>query len=510
MNVMRSVPELAGGDAASNVSPINLSREEAAVVAILTLVAFGLGAITIARTVDTPGDGPTRAMGAYLWSLHPHIETYGVWLPAYQYMMGICLRFVRDPMLVPRVVNLIAGALTIPALYLLICEIYGNGVAILSAAMLAILPLHVGLSASELTEAGFLFYMVASILFLTRTVASSTVRIVPFFLFLGFFLMGEMTRYEAWALIAPAVFYLYLRSRDSIATALAAGLLIAFPLAWSVSSYRHTGDFFYGIHAASNLREGGASVRWSGATAYLGAMTYRQLGWLVASAAGAGLILEWFRAIRGSIGVTRIAYVTLVSVVWIIDFKGAVSRGPALYDRYLLYGFALALPMAAVLYCALFGSTRAALAVGVVVFSGSVALAYWENHPFTYVTREKPTDIIELVQWLQTSRYRNSAVITTELDWNSSYLQLYAMRSPATREAAAHYFVASVWTDDEWIRTFIEYNEPALLVTQPKDGDDRAHIERVLGRALPLTTLVHVSGNFQVYDISSVMSGPAR
>jgi uncharacterized membrane protein len=181
MNLVRSAPELAGGDAASSVSPINLSREEAAVVAILTLVAFGLGVITIARTVDTSGDDPTRAMGAYLWSLHPHIETYGVWLPAYQYTMGICLRLVRDPMLVPRVINLIAGALTIPAFYLLIREIYGNGIAMLSAAVLAILPLHVGLSASELTEAGFLFYMVASILFLTRTVASSSIRMVPFF-----------------------------------------------------------------------------------------------------------------------------------------------------------------------------------------------------------------------------------------------------------------------------------------------------------------------------------------
>jgi hypothetical protein len=144
------------------------------------------------------------------------------------------------------------------------------------------------------------------------------------------------------------------------------------------------------------------------------------------------------------------------------------------------------------------------------VFTGSVGLAYWENHPFTYVTREKPTDIIELVQWLQTSPYRNSAIITTKLDWNSSYLQLYAMRSPATRDAAAHYLVASVWSDDRWIRTFVQYNKPALFVTQPEDASDRAHIERVMGRALPLTTLVHVSGHFQVYDISSITSVPAR
>jgi hypothetical protein len=140
--------------------------------------------------------------------------------------------------------------------------------------------------------------------------------------------MAEMTRYEAWPLIAAAMLYLYVRSRDSIATAFAAAVLIAFPLAWSVSSYRHTGDFFYGIHAASRLREGGASVGWSGAMAYVGAMTSRQLGWLVAGAAGAELILEWFRVMRGSMGVTRIAYVTLVSVVWLIDFKGAVSRVP--------------------------------------------------------------------------------------------------------------------------------------------------------------------------------------
>jgi hypothetical protein len=37
-----------------------------------------------------------------------------------------------------------------------------------------------------------------------------------------------MTRYEAWPLIAAAMLYLYVRSRDSIATAFAAAVLIAF------------------------------------------------------------------------------------------------------------------------------------------------------------------------------------------------------------------------------------------------------------------------------------------
>jgi len=510
VNVARSAPKIAGVEAAPNVSPLDLPRAEEAVVVLLAAVAFGLGVTTIASTVDIPGDGPTRAMGAYLWSLHPHLETYGVWLPFYEYTMGICLKVVPDPMLTPRVINLIVGTLTIPAFYLLIREIYGNGVAILSAASLAILPLHVGLSASELTEAGFLFYMVSSILFLMWAVAGATIRILPLFLFLGFFVLAEMTRYEPWLLVPLVVCYLHARGRNSMATALAATVLLAFPLAWSVSNYRHTGNFLYGIDAAAYPREGGASLGWSGAMANVGAMTHRQLGWLLAGAAVAGLLLEWSRSARGTSNHARIGYAILVTFVWILNFRGAIALGNMLFDRHLLLGYALVLPMAAVLYLALFGSTRAALSIGVVFFAGSIALAYVKNDPQTYVTRDKPAAVIELVHWLQSSPYRNSAVITTKLDWQSTYLQLYAMRIPETRDAATRYFVASVWSDDEWIRTFVENNRPALLVTQPEDASDRAHIERAMGQPLPLTTPIHVSGQFQVYDISSVMSAVGR
>ena len=371
-----------------------LGLSEAAIITILTGVALALGAVIIARTVDIPGDGPSHAIFAYHWALHPTLETHGNWLPGFSYMAGLCLMIRHDPLLVPRVFNLAVSTLTIPALYLLIRELHGTATATISAASLAVLPLHVGLGASSLTEASFLFCVVTAILCLTRAAASAPVRWMPLGFFLIFFTLAEMTRYEAWPLAPLLVIFLYARSRDAKVTALAAIALAAFPLAWCIGNYLDQGSFFYSFSRFSNPVEGGGRVSLSVAIANLSALANRHLGWLIASAALAGFTMECYRAVRGSIGLLRIAYVIFVAAVWIMILKGAVTLGPALYDRYLLLGFALALPMAALSYLAMFGSKRAGVVLGVALFTGSLAVTFRLHSPLIFVTREKPANVI--------------------------------------------------------------------------------------------------------------------
>ena len=482
---------------------------EAVIVTMLAGVALVLGAVTIARTVDIPGDGPSHAMMAYQWALRPMLETHGNWLPGFSYLAGLCLMIWHDPLLVPRVFNLVVSTLTIPAFYLLLRELHGTAVATISAASLAVLPLHVGLGASSLTEASFLFYVVAAILCVTRAVASSPVRKLPLCLFLLFFVLAEMTRYEAWPLAPLLVIYLYARSRDVRVTAFAAACLAAFPLAWSIGNYLELGNFMYPFAHFSNPVEGGGRVSLSVAIANLAASANRHLGWLIASAALAGFIMECYRAALGSINLSRIAYAILVAAVWIMILKGAVTLGSALYDRYLLLGFALALPMAALSFLAMFGSNRAGVVLSVALFTGSLALTFRRHSPLTFVTREKPADVIEMVRWLRASPYQDAAILTTKLDWQSTYLPLYAIQPRETPYAAGRYCGVSVWSSDDGIREFIRRYRPALLVTQPEDAGDRAHLERILGRALPEGAPVRVIGHLQVYDISKVTADVA-
>lgn len=492
--------------AQENTSRLELAPSEAVIITILTGVALALGAVTIARTVDIPGDGPSHAIFAYHWALHPTLETHGNWLPGFAYMAGLCLMIRHDPLLVPRLYNLVVATLTIPAFYLLIRGLHGAAVATISAASLAVLPLHVGLGASSLTEASFVFYIVAATLCLTRSVASSPMRMIPFGFFLIFSMLAEMTRYEAWPLAPLLVIFLYARSRDARATAIAAAALAAFPIAWSIGNFLDLGNLLYPVSRVSNPVEGGGRVSLSVALASVSAMANRHLGWLIASAALAGFTMECYRAMRGSIGLARIAYTILVAAVWMMILKGAVTLGPALYDRYLLLGFALALPMAALSCLAMFGGNRIGVVLGVALFIGSLAMTFRLHSPLIFVTREKPADVIEMVRWLRVSPYQDAAILTTKLDWQSTYLPLYAMQPWETAHDAERYCGVSVWSSDDGIRGFIRQYQPALLVTQPEDAGDRAHLERVLGRALPQVAPVQVIGHFQVYDISKVIA----
>src|SRR5258708_4739084 len=76
---------------------LGLDRADAIAILVLAVAALVAGAVTIALTIDLPGDGPLHAISAYAWSRHPMMETHGLWLPGFNYMAGLCLMVMRDP-----------------------------------------------------------------------------------------------------------------------------------------------------------------------------------------------------------------------------------------------------------------------------------------------------------------------------------------------------------------------------------------------------------------------------
>lgn len=85
----------------------------------LTLFAFAVRGVIFYYWMDAPGDGPTKAMYAYNWYKSPHIIPHGIWLPGFEYLTGSFSILVNNPLFSIRLLNLIAGTLTIPLLYLL-------------------------------------------------------------------------------------------------------------------------------------------------------------------------------------------------------------------------------------------------------------------------------------------------------------------------------------------------------------------------------------------------------
>src|ERR1700741_5651238 len=88
------------------------------------ILALIVRTVMMIFTIDVPGDGPTRASGAYAMFLAPRLITYGVWLPGYSYLHSLFYLILENPAVTPRIVNVILGELTVPFFYLLIDRIF--------------------------------------------------------------------------------------------------------------------------------------------------------------------------------------------------------------------------------------------------------------------------------------------------------------------------------------------------------------------------------------------------
>ncbi|HXJ82134.1 MAG TPA: glycosyltransferase family 39 protein [Candidatus Methylomirabilis sp.] len=461
-------------------------------------VAFVIRVVTLLLTIDLSGDGPSRAMMAYEWSRSPRFVMSGnVWLPGASYWAGIATLLVPNPLIAPRLVNLLLGTLTVPVFYLLIRRLYGGPAALLSSVTLAVLPLHVGLSVSSMSEPSFLFVILAALLCLTNAVGERCVRVPPLGLFLLFFVAAEMTRYEAWPLIPLALVYLYWRSRSLSTLVFSAAILLLFPIGWSMASYKHFGHPFHGVLLGIHPLEPGGPVKMWAALANVLRLARSYLGGLLLVAMVWGAITELARAMRRVVNAERTAYLILVGVFWILIVAGARSVGPALYGRNLLSGFVLALPLAALPFLQYWGRYRHRVAIVVLASIASVALAYVTNSPHVWVTRTHPVQIVELARWLRSSPYRDTRILLTKMNWASTYLPLYMP------ELSGRHFIVSVWVDDTRLRRFIAEQKPALLIAQPEDVEDRTRIERILGRPIRDERRVYSAGRVEAYDLSN-------
>lgn len=486
---------------------------------VLLGVALAVRVVVLLLTYEVPGDGPTRAMMAFEWARAPVLPTWGGWPPGFLFLSGFAEALIRDPRISVRLLNVVLGSATVVLLYRLARRLYGHGVAVASASVLCVLPLHVGLSASSMTEPAFVLELVAALLLLTEPrpgaggsrsqrsrEAGGVVLLV----------LASMTRYETWALLPLFVVHRFVRTRSVRAAARMAIVLLAFPLAWTASNWVHTGDALVGFTAATAYI--GIPPTPATASHALGLMASWadwQLGWLLPWAVLLGAGLELGRALRGKSDPDRTLHLAVVLTQWIVMFRFTMVRGEFVWTRYLLGSIVLALPLAFVPFAGRRGESHSSdagerdVSRGVALAALAMATLFlpWLGEPRRasghWVTTRRPVAMEDVAAWLKRSGRAEQSIVLTPMEWEATYV---ALGAPDTYRSS---LILSEWIDDAFLRRWIWDFHPTLLVTRTGDEAFTERLETVLDDPLASAAVLFRSGDVRVLDIAEA-TAPER
>ncbi len=478
------------------------------ILAFIVIAAFILRLGVFLLTVCQPGDGPSRIKKAYVWSRSPYFQTHGTWLPGYTYLVGTFNLLLDDPLLSSRLVNLILGSLTVLMFYFLIRKVYDPLTALLSAALLAFFPLHIALSAGSLTELSFAFEVIAAalLLIMASEEGAATTRLLYLLLSLFLLCFAAMTRYEAWVLVPIFPIYYFWKTKKTWESLLMMAVLLVFPTIWILNSALYRGDPFWGFSRATGWHHGAQSVNLIYAIRIIFGKSIYHLGWIVTGLAVAGVAMQLFRTAKRTIDARKLFYILIAGIFWCGVLAYALARGIKLWDRYLLLAFITALPFSVLPVTYYWSRYRhrfvTAAAIVIVVFASVLykPQAYESlskaGNPF-YVTLMRPTQMKNIADWIKGSPYRESSILMTRIQGQSSYLAVYYP------EAASRLFIIKQSARDADIQQFLKSARPSILITF--DGDDEVllRIENILGKELEDNMVLHTEDYIKVYDIGS-------
>lgn len=459
---------------------------------VITTVAIALRVAVALLTIDIPGDGPARATWAYRWSQSPELISYGLWPPGLTYLAGGLCMLIPNPRTAPRLLNIILGSASIPLLYAVSRRLFGTAVALTAAALLAVFPLHIGLSASSLTEAAFLCGMLAVLdaaFAVEERCTRRTILCLAAVVLLGVFV--EMIRYEAWFLLPMVGAYVAYRLRSvTVGIGLTVTFLV-FPVAWSLQNHWYAGDAFPGFRIV--VTEGGEPVSPFMALRLQWRMVRNHLGPLAALIMLAGGVDAAIRVARRETTAERRLYIGLAAVAWAALFAVMMRRGGSV-DRYYVLALTFTFPLAVIWLYRRVADRRILLAIAAACLAlfATTCVTY---RPTIFVTRRRFPDIDALVAWRAAGIYRADAVLLTRMNWEATYVPFYAP------DLAGRTFIVAPGEPDAYIRDFFRRQRPSLLVTRADDVPFVHRVEQLLGSSIGPEHLVTTIGQLQVFDI---------
>ncbi|HKX17731.1 MAG TPA: glycosyltransferase family 39 protein [bacterium] len=508
-----------------------MRRREALILGGITALALLLRLVALTHWIDAPGDGVVYAKVADDWARSPYLPIHEIfynWLPGYVALTGLFGILVPDPWLSTRILNVVLGTCCIPVFFFLVRNIYGPVVAVFSALFLAVLPLHVALSATSMPEVSIVVEILAGTALFIRAAGATKNQGLYLIFAIASLVLAMMTRWETWLLIPLFPSYYFLKTRNARTAAWILIVLVALPAACVVSSYRTSGDL---THQISALFTGSRDtpVMWMGTFARglvaLGRIAVRDLG-LLALAAVWGTVVQIRKTLSNEVTLEGSLHLWLALIFWPLIVYMAAVRGYTDH-RGLLFVFVIVLPFTIVpiirhpmmekrwLIAALTVVALASIGVGNLRSMLEAESGY--RSPLD-VTRVRPTEITNLAHWLAASPYRDDAVLMTALvydggqwheDWTGSYLWLYFPANLRHR-----LYIISSMTQDADVQSFVARYRPTLFIGYV--GEEK------LKRAVPdrwaktftqtrveavlkthLTKVVRTEGSRQVYLIAT-------
>jgi hypothetical protein len=480
------------------VSPFwqSVDKSDRTVVLSLTIAAFVLRLTAFFLFQEQPGDGPSRAMLAYMWSMSPVFRPHTAWLPGYMYLTGAFDMVVNDPLVSTRILNLLFGTLTVPIFYLLIRRIFDHISALLCAILLVVFPLHISLSVTSLTEISFLLEIIAgTLLVLQATVTAGWRRHVGLILSIFVFGLASLTRYEVWILLPLFPTYYFLKTgRFYQSLFLTIGLAL-FPTVWMVASFLGTGSFLP-IYEAALFKTGGGTDL-PGALKIIARLSINHLGWIIPLLTAVGLLLLFMDAAKRQLSKERLLYLAIVLVTGLFIVKFGMDRGLTMHTRYLLLIFVMSFP-----FCTFVISRYLNLRIkpyfiilAVFLVAAPPFVSQVVNKHDLYVTRKTAPGVETLGRWLADSPFRDSPLLLTKMGWVSTYLPLYRP------EIAFRYIIVSDWLNDTHLRDFLSTFQPQLLITSDGEHKYISRIEKLIGAQIHEDRLVYVQDTYKAYDL---------
>jgi hypothetical protein len=414
------------------------------------------------------------------------------------FVAGMWSWIVPTPLWSSRVLNVVLGTLSVPALFGVATSTWDPRIGLLAAVALALFPLHAELSASGLAEPAFLFELSLGWWLLLRAARSSTAgwRIATMVAGGLSVALAEMTRYEGWIFAAVLLAWWLVRVRRWADGVLLAILLLGFPVAWTIGNAR-CGDALMGFHASLQEPAAGAGFTLLPASWYLTKLTATELGPGLLALALFGVGLETQALIRRRSTMERLLALAMVAVAWLFLERFAMSRGASAWNRYGLVPFVLLLPFAFVpLGFVRKGRTTAIVATVVVMTSFAYPL-FIGVRVNRWVRSDPPLAARDLAVWLSADTERSHMlIVSTPVGWELTFLPLY---EPS---AAQRLCTLSSWTpapDLASLITKLQGGGPFVFVTRPGDEQDLARIERMAGVSLVTTPPVFETGGLQVH-----------
>lgn len=470
------------------------------ILSVFTLIGAAIRLFVVINWMDIPGDGPTRAAYAYNWYVSPSLDTHGIWLPGFKYLTGIFTYMVPDPLFSIRIMNCIMGTLSIIVFYYLVRRTQGHIAALFGAGVLAFFPLHIGLSASSLTEVSFIFEMMLGILFLIK--ASDDGRLPCLYLCISILciLIASMTRYEGWLFLPFLVFYYYLKTKR-IKTSLLLIMMYAFlPAVWMIGNHLNAGDFLLGIQAAKDVTWA-KQVSMLKALELIGRLSIEQFEWPLFLLIVIGVVIQLRDLIKKRLSWEQILLFSITFIFWTVMIRFGMVRGETLQARVLLLGMILVLPFAALPFKNLIANDQRSLSAAFLFFLVTFVIPSMIHWPVKDVTRTKPEEIQKVALWLKDNVKEPTSVLLTSISGQATYLPLF-FKEIGPHDKGHFIYFRHVGMSDARLKEYLANQKPSIFITCDEDANLKSDIEAVWKRKIATKEPVHREGKVKVYDIS--------